>query len=97
MDVEKQLTDLAETNYLVFIFFYADWCPHYEWIQEALDTYEKRTVKYVQVNIEENKMLADSYNVESVPTFILMHHKYELWRKISDITIDELRLVLSEF
>ena len=97
MDVEKQLTDLAETNYLVFIFFYADWCPHYEWLQEALDTYEKRTVKYVQVNIEDNKMLADSYNVESVPTFILMHHNYELWRKISDITVDELRLVLSEF
>ena len=97
MDVEKQLADLAETNDLVFIFFYADWWPHYEWLQEALDTYEKRTVKYVQVNIEDNKMLADSYNVESVPTFILMHHNYELWRKISDITVDELRLVLSEF
>ncbi len=97
MDVEKQLSDLQETNYLVFIFFYADWCPHYEWLQEAINTYEKRTVKYVQVNIGENKMLAETYNVESVPTFILMHHQYELWRKISDITIDELRLVLSEF
>ena len=97
MDVEKQLADLAEANSLVFIFFYADWCPHYEWIREALETYEKRTVKYIQVNVEENEALAQSYNIGTVPTFVLMHHKYELWRKISDITVDELRLVLSEF
>ncbi len=97
MNAENQLSDLAKTDYLVFIFFYADWCPHYEWIEEALHTYERKTVKYVQVNIEQNKLLAESYNVESVPTFLLMHHNHELWRKISDITIDELRLVLSEF
>lgn len=97
MNVEQQLSDLQATDYLVFIFFYADWCPHYEWLQEALETYERKTVKYVQVNIETDKALAETYNVESVPTFILMHKKYELWRKVSDITIDELRLVLSEF
>lgn len=97
MNVEKQLSNMLETNYLVFIFFYADWCPHYEWLEEVINTYEKKTVKYIQINIEENKALSESYNVESVPTFILMHHNHELWRKISDITIDELRLVLSEF
>ncbi len=97
MSTEDQLNELENSNYLVFIFFYADWCPHYEWLEEAINEYEKRTVKYIKVNIETDKLLADSYNVESVPTFVLMHHKHELWRKISDITVDELRLVLSEF
>ncbi len=97
MDVKQQLDDLAGTNYLVFIFFYADWCPHYEWLGEALADYEKKTVKYVQVNIETDKDVADSFNIGTVPTFVLVHRGYELWRQIGDITVDQLRLVLSEF
>ncbi len=97
MNTEKQLADLATTNYLVLIFFYADWCPHYDWLGDALATYEANKVKYVQVNIEQEKELADSYNIGTVPTFVLMHHGHELWRKVSSLTIDELQLVLSEF
>lgn len=96
-NVQQQLSDLQKTDILVLIFFYADWCPHYNWLEEAIKEYEKRKVKYIQVNVEKEKALAESYNVGTVPTFVLMHKGHELWRKVSDLTVDELQLVLSEF
>ena len=55
MNVEQQLSDLQATDYLVFIFFYADWFPHYEGLQAALEQYENTTVKYVKLILESDK------------------------------------------
>ena len=33
MNIEKQLETAVKTNNLVLVVFYADWSPHYEWIE----------------------------------------------------------------
>ena len=96
-DVTKQLEEVTQTDHLVLILFYADWSPHYEWLEPVIDTYEKRVVELVKVNIESDKTVADSYNIETVPAFVLLHHGKELWRQIGALTVDEFRLVLEEF
>lgn len=95
--VTKQLEEATQTDHLVLILFYADWSPHYEWLEPVIDTYEKRVVELVKVNIESDKTVADSYNIETVPAFVLLHHGKELWRQIGELTVDEFRLVLKEF
>jgi len=55
-----------------FAFFYAPWCGHCqkakpEW--ERLEKENKSDVKLVQINCDENKDLAEKYDVQSFPTF----------------------------
>lgn len=71
--------------------------PHYNWLEPAINEYEKRVVELIEVNIETDKAVADSYNIGTVPVFVLLHRGKELWRQIGDLTVDQLRLVLSEF
>ena len=88
MDIEKQLEVAAQSDHLVLIVFYADWSPHYEWIGPVLRTYER---------IEENKTVADSHNIDTVPAFLLLHKGHELWRQVGELTIGELKEVLEDF
>lgn len=97
MDIIKQLEVAERTGHLVLIVFYADWSPHYEWIGPVLRTYETRIIELIRINAEENRNIADSYNIENVPAFILLHKGHELWRQMGELTVEELKDVLDDF
>lgn len=97
MNVRDKLETASKTTYLVFVVFYADWSPHYEWIEPVLRNYEKRVIEVVRVNIEDEKVLADSMNVETVPAFVLLQSGKELWRQVGELTIEEFKEVIDEF
>lgn len=97
MDIVKQLEAAERTGHLVLIVFYADWSPHYEWIGPVLRTYERRIIELIRINAEENRNIADSFNIENVPAFILLHKGHELWRQMGELTVEELKDVLDDF
>lgn len=97
MNTEKQLEVAAESGHLVLVVFYADWSPHYEWIVPVLRTYEKRIIEVIRVNMEEDKFVAESHNVVTVPTFLLLHKGHELWRQVGELTVEELKDMLDDF
>lgn len=97
MDIIKQLEVAERTGHLVLIVFYADWSPHYEWIGPVLRTYETRIIELIRINAEENRNIADSFNIENVPAFILLHKGHELWRQMGELTVEELKEVLDDF
>lgn len=97
MNIAEQLDNLANTNHLVLIEFYADWSPHYEWLDPVVKTYEKQVSDVIKVNIVEDKAVADSFDIETAPAFILLHRGHELWRQVGELTVDELKDVLEEF
>ena len=92
MNIAEQLDAVSGTNRLVLVEFYADWSPHYEWLEPVVRTYEKQVSEVIKVNI-----VADSFNIETAPAFILLQRGHELWRQVGELTIDELKLVLEEF
>ena len=97
MSIAEQLDAASGTNRLVWVEFYADWSPHYEWLEPVVRTYEKQVSEVVKVNIVGDKAVADSFNIETAPAFILLQRGHELWRQVGELTIDELKLVLEEF
>lgn len=97
MDIVKQLEAAERTGHLVLVVFYADWSPHYEWIGPVLRTYERRIIELIRINAEENRNIADSFNIENVPAFILLHKGHELWRQMGELTVEELKDVLDDF
>lgn len=97
MNIAEQLEAASHSNRLILVEFYADWSPHYEWLEPVVHTYEKQISQVIKINIVEDKLLADTYDIETAPAFILLQRGRELWRQVGELTIDELRLVLEEF
>ena len=58
------------------ILFYAAWCPHSQTTLKLWKTYkekyDKKNVSFTEVDCEKNTQMADSYNIDSYPTIILL-------------------------
>lgn len=67
---QKEVLDYKGT---VMVDFYATWCGPCKMtgpIIEELAT-EKKDVKFVKVDVDQNQELSSQYNVFSIPTFIV--------------------------
>lgn len=97
MNIEQQLEIAAGTRHLVLVVFRDDWPAQYEWIEPVLRDDEKRIVKLIQVNVKDNKSIADLHNVKSTPAFLLLQGGRELWRQVGELTLKELKEMLDDF
>lgn len=68
--------------------FYADWCPHsidalktWNQLSELYKDSETYNLKFIKVNVDEDPTLADSYNIDSYPSVVLVykneHYTYD--------------------
>lgn len=66
--------EVLEQGGVVFVDFYADWCGPCKLTSPIIDelSNEIANVKFVQVNVDENQELAQTYSVFSIPTFLIV-------------------------
>src|SRR3989338_7734002 len=65
--------DVLDHKGLVFVDFYADWCGPCKVTSPLIDeiSEEKKEIKFVKVDVDQNSNLASQYSVFSIPTFII--------------------------
>lgn len=73
---------------VVLVEFFASWCPHCrkmmpvgDQVKELLDG----SAAVIQLDIDENKELAQQEEVEGIPTFIIYSNGEEQWRHSGEI------------
>ncbi len=96
MDLTKQIEEARQSETLTLIVFYADWSPHYEWIEPIVHEFEN-PVKVIRVNIEGDKKVADAYEIHIAPSFVLQRKDRILWEKTGEVFPGELKDVLEMF
>ena len=96
MGITEQIEEAKRSDSLLLLVFYADWSPHYEWIEPLVHEFEKR-VNIVRVNIEVNRKVADTYEIEIAPSFVLQRKGKVLWEKTGEVFPGELRDVIEMF
>ena len=90
MDITGKIEEVNQSDSLLLVVFYADWSPHCEWIEPLLHEFEK-PVNIVRVNIESNRKVADAYEIEIAPSFVLQRKGKMLWEKTGEVFPGELR------
>lgn len=90
---------IAQTP-VVLVEFYASWCPHCQRmmpiVAQAKELLEG-TAAVVQLDIDENKELADQNKIQSIPTFIVYKDGKEQWRHSGEIAGEALVAKVQEF
>lgn len=96
MDITEKIEEAKWSDSLLLLVFYADWSPHYEWIEPLVHEFEE-PVNIVRVNIEANRKVADIYEIEIAPSFVLQRKDKVLWEKTGKVFPGELRDVIEMF
>ncbi len=66
--------EVLNSEQTVLVDFYADWCGPCKMLSPILDTVAKEATnaKVVKVNVDEERELAQQYNVMSIPTLVIL-------------------------
>ena len=75
MKVIKESEFVNEINKgLVLVDFYAEWCGPCKMLSPILEEInnENENIKIIKVNIDDSKFLANYYQIQSIPTLVLL-------------------------
>lgn len=55
------------------------------------------TLEVVQIDIDQERALAELYTIENTPTYILMRKGEQLWRQSGELSLKRLEQAVKEF
>lgn len=96
----ETFNDVISTNQPVLVDFFATWCgpckmmhPILEQLKEALGD----KLRIIKIDIDKNQVVANQFQIQSVPTMILFKDKKILWRQSGAMPLNALQDVISPF
>jgi thioredoxin 1 len=65
--------EVLEHKGVVLVDFYAEWCEPCKSMSPIIDqlSEEKKEIKFIKIDVEENQELASQYSVFTIPTFLV--------------------------
>lgn len=85
---------LIESNHLVFVDFYADWCGPCRMIAFSVEKLAEEfngTVKFVRLNIDQSPDISRKHDVRSIPTLMIFRGGKPLRRMVGASSIGHYR------
>lgn len=97
-----KLTETLDGNRLVFVEFYATWCPHCQRMQPIVERLEKRMTNALHVvtydiDDPQNEQLVEHYKVQTIPTMLLFRDREQVWRQSGEIEAEHLDEIVRRY
>lgn len=85
-------------NKKVLVDFNADWCGPCQMLRPVVEEVanENDNVKIVSINVDNNDVLSEKFNVSSIPCLVLFENGKEVKRNIGVMTKDEIIEMIGE-
>lgn len=95
----QTLKDVIKNNKIVFVDFFADYCPSCMQMLPVYDSVSKefKEVTFIKVDTDEAAAIADEYKVFKIPTMLVFKDGKLVARHVSAMTRAELRDFVSKF
>ena len=82
--MKHNFNDIINTDQLVLVDFYADWCGPCKMLAPILKQVKhefKDAIKIIKIDVDKNNVIASKYQVRGVPTMLLFKNGSQLWRQ----------------
>jgi thioredoxin 1 len=82
--MKSSFKNIIDSETLVLVDFFADWCGPCKILTPILSEVKKElgeVVKIVKIDVDKNQSLAAKYQVRGVPTMLLFKRGKQLWRQ----------------
>ena len=93
-----KFNEIINTNDLVLVDFYADWCGPCKMMSPILQevkTTLQEAVKIIKINVDQHQDLASHFMVRGVPTLMLFKEGKMLWRQSGVLSTTDLVKVVT--
>lgn len=98
-DVDETTFDDVVKTGVVFVDFFATWCPPCRMMHPVVEEIEKRykgKAEFIKVDVDKNSKLAIRYSIMSVPTFMVFKDGKPISTVIGAVPQDELAKMIDE-
>jgi thioredoxin 1 len=94
----ENLDRIVQSNDLVLIDFYADWCGPCKKMTPILNRIadQNKAIKLVKIDAEKNDNIAVNFKVEEIPTYIIIKKGRQVWRGVGEIEEAEIKEILAK-
>ena len=96
--MNAKFNDIINSNDLVLVDFYADWCGPCKMMSPILQDVKLTlgdTVKIIKVNVDQHQDLASHFMVRGVPTLMLFKKGKMLWRQSGVLSANDLTAIVN--
>lgn len=85
---------------LVLIDFTAEWCGPCKMMKPILDELRKKMgdkIRILKIDIDRSPAVSDAFNIQSVPTLMLIRNRNILWRQSGVMQVNQLTKIIDQF
>jgi thioredoxin 1 len=96
--MNTKFNEIIETNDLVLVDFYADWCGPCKMMSPILQEVKvtlQEAVKIIKINVDQHQDLASHFMVRGVPTMMLFKKGKMLWRQSGVLSTADLVKIIT--
>ncbi|UGS24716.1 thioredoxin [Flavobacterium channae] len=96
--MNAKFNDIINSNDLVLVDFYADWCGPCKMMSPILQDVKSNlgdAVKIIKVNVDQHQDLASHFMVRGVPTLMLFKKGKMLWRQSGVLSANDLTTIVN--
>ena len=95
--MSKIETKNPETESLELLQFYAEWCQPCKMMMPVIASIQQKQYDWLtikQIDVDAEFIIANQFNIRSIPTFVAIKNNKEVWRKAGMINENELLEIL---
>jgi thioredoxin 1 len=92
--------EIIEGNKPVLIDFTAEWCGPCKMMKPVLEELRQRMgdkIRILKIDIDRSPVVSDTFNIQSVPTLMLIQKRNILWRQSGVMQVNQLEKIISQF
>jgi thioredoxin 1 len=96
----ETFNDIIRGDKPVLIDFFAEWCGPCKMMKPILQELRQRMgdkIRILKIDIDRSPTVSDAFNIQSVPTLMLIQNGNILWRQAGVVQTNQLERIINQF
>ena len=97
---KETFNDIIQGDKPVLIDFFAEWCGPCKLMKPILTELRQKMgdkIRILKVDVDKSPIVSSAFDIQSVPTLMLIRNKNIVWRQAGVVQAGELEKIINQF